>query len=269
MDKRAAMALWLLPLAYVIVYRVIAQLATNAVVAIDRTAYSQGLSIVISIACALASALLCVIVHLRAAGPLPVRRAFVMAAIAMPMLMVGHVFSMGVDRFVTFVTQTPLNFALRYAIVFLALPLVAATWRPVPRREAATPPEGAPVQASSTGLIILRIVIALLSVATFVGYGLLALFILGIGNWGMGGRNEGVVAVLASPLPLLAFCFLTTLGLFGAGVLRIARYTVAVLSLPFLGYLVINGVVGAVIAAFVVGFIALWWLMCRMMEARG
>ena len=264
----------LLPPAYVLVYRVLAQLATNAVVAIDSSVYNQGLSLVIGIACALASALLCVHVHLRSVGALPAGRAFVMAAISIPLLMLVHFYSMGIVAFSNFLVHTPLNAAMRYAIVFFALPVVAATWRRPARQKDAyagdslPAPESAPAPPRA-GLVLLRIFIALLSAVTFVGYGLLYLFMLGMGNFGMGGgRNEAVVAVLASPLPILAFCFVTTLGLFGPGALRVARPVVAVLSLPYIGYLLMNGAVGAAIAAVSAGFVALWWLMCRRMVAR-
>lgn len=272
MDKRALMAMGLLPLAYVIAYRVFAQLATKAVVAIDSSVYSQGLSFVIGIACALAAALACVHVHLRAVGALPVRRAFVMAAIAMPILMIVHFYTMGIVAFGNFLMQTPLNAFARYAIVFLALPVVAATWRrTTPRREEGfagetlSEPTPAP---SSAGLILLRIFIALVSAATLIGYGILFLFMWGMSGFGMGRTNTGVLVMAGLPLPLLAFTFLSTTGLFGPGVLRVARPVVAVLTLPTFWFLAENGKEGAFVAVPVAGFIALWWLMCRRMEVR-
>ena len=275
MDKRALMAVWLLPPAYALIYRVLAQLATRAIVAIDGSVYNQGLSLVIGIACAIASALLCVHVHLRSVGPLPVGRAFVMAAIAIPVLMLVHFFSMGVGPFTHFLMYTPVNAMLRYAIVFFALPIVAATWRRPARQADAYAGDSLPAQGfasspapASPGLVLLRVLVALVSAVTFVGYGLLYLFIWGMSGFGMGRSNASVITVASLPLPLLVFCFLSTTGLFGAGVLRIARPVVAVLTLPTLWFLVENGKEGAWIAVPVVGFVALWWLMCRRMEAR-
>ena len=272
-DKRALTAMWLLPPAYVLVYRLLAELATKVVVALDSSVYSQGLSIVIGIACAIASALACVHVHRRAVGPLPVGRAFVMAAFAIPVLMLVHFYSMGIGAYSMFLMQTPLNALARYTIVFLALPLVAATWRPSARREHAYEGEvlgeaETAVAPPSAGLVLLRVFIALVSAVTFVGYGLLYLFVWGMSGFGMGRSNSGVIAVAGLPLPLLAFCFLSTTGLFGPGVLRVARPVVAVLTVPTLWFLVANGKEGLWAAVPVAGFVALWWLMCLRMEAR-
>jgi hypothetical protein len=269
-DKRALMAMGLLPVAYVLAYRVLAQLATKAVVAIDSSVYNQGLSLVIGIACALAAALACVHVHLRAVGALPVGRAFVMGAIAIPILMLVHFFSMGIVAFGNFLMQTPLNALLRYTIVFLALPVVAVTWRrTAPRREEGfageTLSEPAPAP-SSAGLVLLRIFIALVSVLAFLGWGVVFVFIRGMGG---GGRSDPMVmALFTSPLVLLAGCFLTAVGLFGPSMLRIVRPVGAVLWIPFMGWLAMNEIPGATAAAVLFGFVALWWLMCRWMEAR-
>jgi hypothetical protein len=264
------MAIWLVPLAYVVVYRVLAQLATNAVVAIDASVYSQGLGLVIGTACAIASALACVHVHLRGAGPLPVGRAFVMAGIAMPILVAVHAFTMGTVAFTNFVTQTPLNAAIRYAIVFFALPIVAATWRPrLPAHDsAAAVADAAPARPSSPGLVILRVFIALVSVAGFLAWGVAFAFIYGMGGFGTGHRDSGVILLLGSPLAVFAVTFVASLGIFRPSVLAVVRLTVAVGMAPFVIYLGVNGIAGIAAAAVVIGFVAMFWTMCRRLETR-
>src|SRR2546430_14490166 len=123
MAQRETSALWLLPIAYVVAYRVLAQVSWRLVVAMgDRAAMTPAFSLVLTGACALAIGCLCVYVHGRVVGPLPVSRSFVMAAIAIPMLMVGHVVTMGVECFTRYVTIAPLQAGFDYPRELFGVP---------------------------------------------------------------------------------------------------------------------------------------------------
>lgn len=273
MDKREANALWLLPVAFVVAYRVLVQGAWALVLAMgDRSAMTQTFSFVLGAACALAIACLCVYVHTRVVGPLSVRRSFLMATISIPMLMLGHVVSMGVAGFVRYVTVVPVQAVLHYAMVFCALPLATAIMGPGQATSAqplAVPDVAAPVAnpPSSAGLLLLRVAVALVSVLAFLGTGFFLIIAIGFGGFHMSGQDGAFTLAIIVALAVFTFSFLCSVGLFRR-TLKVARWVVAVIALPYIGSLLNEGeefVYGAIL---VMAYVGTFWAMCRAMEAR-
>ena len=262
MEKREATALWLLPLAFVIGYRVLAQVIWQLVIlAGERSTMTQTFSFVIGAACALAIACVCVYGHTRVVGPLTVQRSLLMAVISIPMLMLGHVVTMGVSGFVRYLTMVPFQAVLHYAMVFCALPVATAIMGPgrgAPTPTGAVPDPAAPALVSppaTVGVILLRVAVALVSIGGFLGTGLLFIFAIGFGGFHLSGQDGLFALALIVALVLFLFCFLCAVGLFRR-IMKIARFVVAAIAVPFIGAFVNEGeefVWGAVAVAAYVG----------------
>ncbi len=172
-----------------------------------------------------------------------------------------------------YVTVVPLQAALHYAMVFSALPLATAIMGPrqsVPAQGAAAPaPDVATTQAprppSSVGLILLRVGVALVSVAAFLGAGLFLVIALGFGGFHMSGQDGAFALAVLVALAIFAFCFLCAVGLFRR-TLKIARAVVAAIAVPFVGAFLMEGEEFVYGAAGVVAYVGAFWGMCRGMQ---
>jgi len=273
-DKREANALWLLPVAFVVAYRLLVQGAWQLILAMgDRSVMTQTFSFVLGAASALAVACLCVYVHTRVVGPLTVQRSFLMAAISMPMLMLGHLVTMGFGGLVGYFKLVPVQALLHYAMVFFALPVATAIMGPrgaAPAQGVAAPGAPAPETPkppASVGLVLLRIAIALVSVLAFLGTGIFLLIAIGFGGFHLSGQDGTFTLAILVALAVFVFCFLCSVGLFRRA-LKVARWIVAVIALPYIGLLLKEGeefVYGAIVVA---AYVGAFWAMCRGMEAR-
>ena len=264
MANREANALWLLPVAFVVAYRLLVQGAWQLVLAMgDRSVMTQTFSFVLGAASALAVACLCVYVHTRVVGPLTVQRSFLMAVISMPMLMLGHLVTMGFGGLVGYFKLVPVQAFLHYAMVFFALPVATAIMGP---RGAAAAPETQKPPAS-VGLVLLRIAVALVSVLAFLGTGIFLVIAIGFGGFHLSGQDGAFTLAILVALAVFVFCFLCSVGLFRR-MLKVARWIVAVVALPYIGLLLKEGeefVYGAIVVA---AYVGAFWAMCRSMEAR-
>jgi len=269
--NREANALWLLPVAYVVTDRVLGFVIWQSIMLSGETSVvTPAFSLVLSIACALAAACLCVYGHYRIVGPLPLQRSVVMAAISIPVFLVAGLATMGPRNFVQYWSQVPMQAAVHYAVAFFALPAAALILAP---KQAMVSQSVAAVEApatpppSSTGLILLRVVVALLSLGLFLAGGLFVIIILGFGGSHMSGEDQAFLLAAVVAIVTFGFCFLCAVGRFRR-TLRIARAAVAAISIPFAAWALVEGGeegVGAVIALGL--YVGAFWAMCRGMEA--
>ena len=267
MGQREANALWLLPLAYVVAYRLLAQLAWRAIIATgERAAMNQAMGLVVAVVCAAAAACLCVYVHARIVGPVPLERSLLMAAIAMPMLLAGHVLTGGFANLTRYWSLAPVQAAINYGLVFLALPFAAAIVGAGGARGAVAAGEALPRVASPL-LIVLRLFVALVSVGAFCAGALFMVVVAGFGGLRLAGPDGAFVWALIVALALFAFCFLCAIGR-----LRAARHAapiiVAVAAMVYIGWLLTQGGAGVWASGAIALFAVAFWRMCRGMEAR-
>jgi hypothetical protein len=89
------------------------------------------------------------------------------------------------------------------------------------------------------------------------------LFVVGMSGFGAGRANPLVVLTLSTPLAFFLLCFLSTVDTFGPLSLRLVMGAVLVLTLPFFGYLVLNGPAGMASAGALLGFLLAWLAVCR------
>jgi hypothetical protein len=267
-DKREATALWLLPVAFVVAYRVLAQVTWQLVLLMgDRSTMTPVFGFVLGAACALAIACLCVYGHTRLAGPLTVQRSFLMAAISMPMLVLVHLVTMGFGGLVGYFKLVPVQALLHYAMVFFALPVATAVMGPRGAAPAQDVAPETPKPPASAGLVLLRIAVALVSVLAFIGTGIFLVIAIGFGGFHLSGQDGAFTLAILVALAVFVFSFLCAAGLLRRR-LKIARWIVAVVSLPYIGLLLNEGeefVYGAIVVA---AYAGAFWTMCRGMEAR-
>jgi hypothetical protein len=122
--------LWLLPVAYVVTDRACFVIWQLIVMSGETSVMTPAFGLVLSVACAFAAACLCVYGHYRIAGPVPMQRSFVMAAISIPVFLVAGLATMGPRGFVRYWSEVPLQAALHYAVAFFALPAAALVMSP-------------------------------------------------------------------------------------------------------------------------------------------
>jgi len=271
-DKREANALWVLPVAYVVTDRVLGFVMWQLIVVSGETSVmTPAFSLVLSVACALAAACLCVYGHYRIVGPLPLQRSFVMAAISIPVFLVAGLATMGAEDFVRYLSTVPMQAALHYAVAFFALPAAALILSP----KQAMPAQGvtaveAPAAAppSSAGVVLLRVAVALLSLGLFLGGGLFVIIILGFSGSHMSGEDQAFLLAALVAVATFGFCFLCAIGRFRR-VLKIARAFVAAISIPFAAWALVEGGEEGVWAVLALGlYVGAFWAMCSGMEAR-
>ena len=270
MEKREANALWLLPVAYVVTDRLLGFVIWQLIVVSGETSVmTPALSLVLSIACALAAACLCVYGHYRIAGPLPVQRSFVMAAISIPVFLIAGLATMGTRDFVRYFTMVPMQATLHYAVAFFALPAAALILKPKQAMLAQSVAAiEAPAPPSSSGVILLRVVVALLSVGLFLGGGLFVIIILGFSGSHMSGEDQAFLFAAFVAVAIFGFCFLCAVGRFRS-VLKIARVVVAAIAVAFAAWALLEGGEEGVWAVVGIGlYVGAFWAMCRGMEAK-
>jgi hypothetical protein len=271
-DNREANALWLLPVAYVVTDRVLGFVIWQSIMLSGETSVvTPAFSLVLSIACALAAACLCVYGHYRVVGPLPLQRSILMAAIAIPVFLIAGLATMGPRGFVRYWSAVPMQAALHYAVAFFALPAATLIMAPkqamVSQSVAAVEAPAAPPPASA-GVILLRVVVALLSLGLFLGGGLFVIIILGFGGSHMSGEDQAFLLAAIVAIVIFGFCFLCAVGRFRRS-LRIARMAVAAISIPFAAWALVEGGEDGVWAVIGIGlYVGAFWAMCHGMEAR-
>ena len=250
-------------MAYVAGDRVLGMVVWPLVIASGRVATITAISFALSAAMAFAVACACVFVHYRVVGPLPVQRSFVMAAIALPIFVLATVATArGIEGFVRYFSIAPVQAALHYAAAFFALPLAALVMAPGGQPAAV---QGATTE--SAAVILFRIFVALVSAVLFLLGCVLLIFVTGFGAGHMSGEDQAIMAVTLIALFVFAFCFLCSVGLFRR-ILKTARVVVAVAVVPVIGYLLTEGKDGAWATIPVLLYVAIFWGMCRAMEAR-
>ncbi|HSW82187.1 MAG TPA: hypothetical protein VLH12_01845 [Usitatibacter sp.] len=273
MDNREANALWLLPVAYVVADRVLGFVIWQLIVVSGETSVMTPVfSLVLSVACAFAASCLCVYGHYRMVGPLSMQRSFLMAALSIPVFLVAGLATMGPRDFVRYWSQVPMQAALHYAVAFFALPAAALVMAP---KQAMLARSVAPLEApalapppSSAGVIVLRVVVALLSLGLVLGGGLFVIIIIGFGGSHMSGEDQAFLFAALVAVAIFGFCFLCAVGRFRR-MLKIARVTVAAISLPFAAWALVEGGEEGVWAVLALGlYVGAFWAMCRGMEAR-
>ena len=272
MENREAQALWLLPIAYVVVDRVMGFVMWQLIMVSGETsAMTTAFSLVLSVATALAAACLCVYGHYRLAGPLPVRRAAVMSAIAIPIFVVAGLATLGIANTVLYFSMAPAQALLHYAIGFAALPLAAlilASKQPPAAQSAAPAGTAPPPPPSSMGVVLLRVAVGLLSVGLFLGGILFVILILAFGGSHMSNEDYRIMFATLAAIVVFGFCFLCAVGVFRR-FLKVARVVVAAVAIPFAAYALIEGGEEGVLAVVGIGvYVAFFWAMCRGMEAK-
>ena len=274
MNNRETNALWLLPVAYVVTDRVLGFVIWQLIVVSGETSVmTPAFSLVLSVACALAAACLCVYGHYRVVGPLPMSRSFVMAAISIPVFVIAGLATMGPRDFVRYFSTVPMQAALHYAVAFFALPaaaLILAPKQAIPAQSVAAVEARAPAPAppSSAGVILLRVVVALLSLGLFLGGSLFVIIILGFSGSHMSGEDQAFLFAALVAIAIFGFCFLCAVGRFRRA-LKIARAVVAAISLPFAAWALVEGGEEGAWAVVALGlYVGAFWAMCRGMEAR-
>jgi hypothetical protein len=271
-DNREANALWLLPVAYVVTDRVLGFVIWQLIVVTgESSVMTTAFSLVLSVACAFAASCLCVYGHYRMAGPLSMQRSFVMAAISIPVFLVAGLATMGPRNFVRYWSQVPMQAALHYAVAFFALPAAALVMAPkqamLARSAAAVEAPALARPPSSAGVIVLRVIVALLSLGLFLGGGAFVIIILGFSGSHMSGEDQAFLFAAFVAVATFGFCFLSAIGRFRR-TLKIARWIVAVIALPYIGLLFNEGEEFVYGAIAVMAYVGTFWAMCRGMEAR-